>query len=72
MDHFTVYSGKTIGILMALEIVRNADTLRPVQIFTDNQNIIHAVTNPSARSAEQVIRQVHLVHKQILNPVTVH
>ncbi len=58
-SRYTVYCGETHILTLAIRLVAQLNSCRPIHIFTNNKGVVQTTTDPMARGGQQFLRQFH-------------
>ena len=64
-QQFTIYFGELYGLLMALDLVVEANSNQKVLIFTDNQANITFSEQPKQQSGQYLLQEIALRIKSL-------
>ena len=60
-----VFEGEAVGLVMAMDMVREEKRVREVSIYTDNQAAIAATGTDAPASAKHIIDMIHRQHRRL-------
>ena len=60
-----VFEGEAVGLVMAMDMVREEKKVREVSIYTDNQAAITAMGKEVPESATHIIDMIHRQHRRL-------
>ncbi|KAJ6572191.1 hypothetical protein B0H19DRAFT_1348220, partial [Mycena capillaripes] len=67
MGEHTVFEAEVVGAILALDIVKGTPRLTSVDIFTDCQPAITAITNPRPQPGQHLLALFHTLHHRLLH-----
>jgi ribonuclease HI len=66
LEEHTVFESEVVGAILALDIIKGTPRLTSVDIFTDCQPAIIALSAPKPQPGQYLIAAFHLLHRRLL------
>jgi ribonuclease HI len=66
LDEHTVFESEVVGTILALDIIKGTPRLTSVDIFTDCQPTIIALTSPKPQPGQYLLETFHQLHRHLL------